>query len=579
MGSETEPQNIPPHNFYPSKNPKNIINTNNNIINPEIPKESEKLNPMRRHSNYHESDYNNNLHSSLKTLNYSKTFSGDQNESNKKFQRGQTRKLSEKYLENFKKSYLEGENKYNFLNHLADSLTYGKMIPEEELEKFKKEYLPKYLLDWKIYEDPNTGVKYWQNHGKIPSANVETILNQMDENTISPNQPFYLKRCWFYRYLTKNFFKNKNINPTITINRQNIFVDSYNQFQKIKSINLARPLNIRFFNEKNEDEGGNFRDWYQSIFKDMVNPNKKLFRVNPNKSLEPFNIMIHPKYPGIKLEYYEFIGKLMIKAIIDMIIIRNFIFNKLHLKLIANKQIDLNDMRYFNLDLYQKLKYINDSKIAGNKQLESIRFVWNIINQNSQPQEIELVPGGKNIFLNDQNKNLFINKALYVEAVMPYEEQIKYIQKGLFQILGEGVQGVFSVEEMNYILAGQENIDLNDLRENIIYKGEFNESHPVIKMFWEKILTLNKNELITLLQFATGSSAVPIDGFGSLKEFGGKIQKLTIEPFMNFSAENPDEYKFHKIESKKQHNTIVLPIYRTKKELDDAINMIVLNKV
>ena len=93
------------------------------------------------------------------------------------------------------------------------------MIPEEELEKFKKEYLPKYLLDWKIYEDPNTGMKYWQNHGKIPSANVETILNQMDENTISPNQPFYLKRCWFYRYLTKNFFKNKNINPTITIQK------------------------------------------------------------------------------------------------------------------------------------------------------------------------------------------------------------------------------------------------------------------------------------------------------------------------------------------------------------------------
>jgi ubiquitin-protein ligase E3 C len=75
---------------------------------------------------------------------------------------------------------------------------------------------------------------------------------------------------------------------------------------------------------------------------------------------------------------------------------------------------------------------------------------------------------------------------------MPFEEQIKYIQKGLFSILGEGVQGIFSVEEMNFMITGQEDIDLKDLRENIIYKGEYNENHPLIKMFWEKLLLLHK---------------------------------------------------------------------------------------
>ena len=575
MGSDNQPQKTTPNNIYRSYNPTN----NNNINNYQVPKESEKLNPMRRHSNHHDSNTTNNtLHLSLKNLNYS-DITENQQESNPDFERNKNRRFSQQYCANFKKSYLEGENKYIFLNHLADSLTYGKKIPEDELRKFKRDYSPNFLFDWRNIEDPKTGVKYWQNFGKISSTKVGSLLNNISENSISPNEPFYLKRCWFYRYLTKNFFHNKNINPTITINRKNVFIDSYNQFVKVKSINFARPLNFRFSNEINEDEGGTYIDWYQSMFKDMVNPNKKLFLRNPNKSLEPFNIIIHPKYPGMKLEYYEFIGIFIIKVIIDMIIIRNFIINKVHLKLIKNSQITLNDMKYFNLDLYQKLKYINDSKIAGNKQLESIRFTWNIINQNSQPQEIELVPGGKNIFLNDQNKNIFISKVLYVEAVMPYEEQIKYIRKGLLKILGEEVQGVFTVEEMNFMLTGQENIDLNDLKENIIYKGEFNESHPVIKMFWEKIFTLNKNELINFLQFATGSSAVPIDGFGSLKEYGGKIKKLTIEPFMNYSAENPDEYKFHKIDSKKGYNTIVLPKYRSKKELDDAINMIVLNKV
>ena len=157
---------------------------------------------------------------------------------------------------------------------------------------------------------------------------------------------------------------------------------------------------------------------------------------------------------------------------------------------------------------------------------------------------------------------------------MPYEEQIKYIQKGLFSILGEGVHDVFSVEEMNFMITGQDEIDLRDLRENIVYKGEYNENHPIIKMFWEKILSLNKNQLIKFLEFCTGSSAVPIDGFGALVDIDGRIHKLTIEPFMGYSSENPDEYKFHKIKSKKQYNTIVLPKYRTKKELDDAMNII-----
>ena len=190
-------------------------------------------------------------------------------------------------------------------------------------------------------------------------------------------------------------------------------------------------------------------------------------------------------------------------------------------------------------------------------------------------QEIELIPNGRNIFLNDQNKNIFINKVIYVEVIMPYEEQIKYIQKGLYSILGDGIQGVFTAEEMNFMLSGQEDIDLRDLKENIIYKGEYNENHPIIKMFWEKLVTLNKNQLIKFLQFFTGSSAVPIDGFGALKDINGRIQKFTIEPFMNYSAENPNEYKFFPIESKKQYNTIILPKYRNKNELDYAINMII----
>ena len=565
--------NPPPNHYHNNINQNTNNNLNQNIIknNYQKPDDQEKLNPIRRHSNFQNYQNSNSIKSSKlhSSMPFKKKISS---ELPPVFQLDQNRKLSEQYCADFKKSYTLGESKYAFLMRLADNLIHDNQIPYEDIEKFKKAYLPKYLFGWRNIQD-QSGNRHWKNFGKIDTNIVEDALNKLGNNIIKKSEPFYLRRCWLYRYLTKNYAKNKNVNPVVEINKNNILEDSYISFSK-QTFNLARPLKIKFLSEINDDIDGSYLDWYQSTFKDIISPKKKLFLINPYKSVEPFNIIIYPKYPGMRFDLYEFIGKFIIKSIVDMIVIRNFIINKVQLKLIKKFEITLDDMKYYNLDLYQKLKFVNDNRIAGNKQLESIRFIWNV-NNGIMNQEIELVPGGRNIYLNDQNKNIFISKVIYVEAIMPYEEQIKCIQKGLFSILGAGVHDIFSVEEMNFLITGQEDIDLRDLKENIIYKGEYNENHPVIKMFWEKLTNLNKNELIKFLQFSTGSSAVPIDGFGALKDIGGRIQKFTIEPFMNYSAENPDVYSFHEIMSKKQYNTIILPKYKTKKELNDAINIII----
>ena len=93
-------------------------------------------------------------------------------------------------------------------------------------------------------------------------------------------------------------------------------------------------------------------------------------------------------------------------------------------------------------------------------------------------------------------------------------------------------------------------------------------------MFWQKIESMQKQEIIRFLEFSTGSGSVPIDGFGCLKGIGGKIQKFTIEPLTNYSAENPDEYKFHTIEARRLYHSIILPLYQTRQELDYAMNII-----
>jgi hypothetical protein len=280
----------------------------------------------------------------------------------------------------------------------------------------------------------------------------------------------------------------------------------------------------------------------------------------------------------MKLEYYEFIGKLYSKAFIDMMNINNIQFNLVLIKQILKKPIELEDIQYYDLDLYKSLLFIkNEKNIENNEDLQDTRFTWIIRDENNDRKEIELIKNGKNIKLNDKNKDLFIEKVINEEITKPYEEQINFFRKGMFIILDDKLSNIFSIDEFNFMLSGQNEIDLKDWKENTIYKGNFNENHPVIKLFWECIETLNIFQLEKLLEFATGSPTVPLDGFANLKGMGGNIMKFTIEPYICYGSDNPYKNEFRLIEAKTCFNRIFLPEYGTIEEMRKAIDIIIGN--
>ena len=548
----------------------------------EMPQDKEKLQPIRRHSNINVGNLQSNLSNSLNNTNNNTIFNfNDSNNNNNnqnilpKFERSHKRKMSEQYYAQFRKKH---SGNSDFISHLVGSLNSNKDLRKLTYEELSQKYLPKYLFDWRYVDNPQTGGKCWKLLGKIEyDKNNFNYLRKLADNPIGASQPFYLKRCWLFSYLMNHYGNNTQENPLISIDRNNIFIDSYNKFIKTPELNLASPLRIQFINEKQEDQEVLYREWYNGIFKEMVSPQLKLFIPNNRRSLEPNTLLFYPKYPGMNLNYYVFIGKLMIKAIVDLMVIKSVNFNRILIKSISKRPITLEDIKYYDLDLYQQLKIINDSQIKGNYQYEQIRFTYKEKDYNNIIHEYELIPGGQNIYLNDNNKYTFIDKFIYAQVLRPYEEQIQYCQKGLKSIFKDSIEGIFDVDEIRFLLSGLDYIDINDWKENTIYKGCYNANHPVIKMFWQKIESMSKQDIYKFLEFSTGSGSVPIDGFGCLKGIEGKIQKFTIEPFTNYSAENPDEYKFQPIEARRLHHSIILPLYQSRQEFDIAMN-IILNK-
>ena len=119
---------------------------------------------------------------------------------------------------------------------------------------------------------------------------------------------------------------------------------------------------------------------------------------------------------------------------------------------------------------------------------------------------------------------------------------------------------IFDPNQLELLVCGLPSIDFEDLRQNTIYHG-YKSNDLVIQYFWNTLSTFSKHDKSLFLQYVTGSSQVPLDGFKSLHGNGG-----------------PKLFNIHKAYKKSllptSHtcfNQLDLPEYDTEDELRDKL--------
>ena len=119
------------------------------------------------------------------------------------------------------------------------------------------------------------------------------------------------------------------------------------------------------------------------------------------------------------------------------------------------------------------------------------------------------------------------------------------------------------------LICGRPFIDVKEWKENSIYKGKFSKS--CIKWFWEEIYKLNQENLRRFLQFSTGSSRVPINGFQNLESNRGELAKYCLNsvPY----NKNGNNY----IRAHTCFNRLDVPQFKNKDEVHDAIQFVLKN--
>ena len=142
---------------------------------------------------------------------------------------------------------------------------------------------------------------------------------------------------------------------------------------------------------------------------------------------------------------------------------------------------------------------------------------------------IELIPNGENIDVTNENIIQYLEAVLGYRLIGRVHDQQREMLLGFIDVVPASLLTIFDFQELELLLNGLPNIDIEDWMRNTLYSGSFrSEKNQVCQWFWEVVSEFSQERKARLLQFVTGTSGVPAKGFSSLQGNEGGVKKFTI---------------------------------------------------
>ena len=407
---------------------------------------------------------------------------------------------------------------------------------------------------------------------------AETLTKEVNQHMVSCSNISESKNSFLSNLFGKNsindskikdYIKKHKIDWTdgcdnIELSRENCLEESV---EKIEFVDLWRELKISFNGEIASDAGGLYREWFTILIEELEKKEMNLFERSECDEINYiFNRNLNENSDW-SFKYFNILGRLIAKSLIDNITI-NLSFNCLIYKLILGEKINFEDLKNIDTSLYTSLLSMKNMKPEA---LDSMEIYYSIQYKNDDGQVIteELIPGGNNKKVTDIND--YIEKRIN-HLVSKSQILIYHIQEGLFSFIPKEILCSINSSEFELLVCGQPFIDVNDWNKNSIYKGDYNKNHKLVKWFWDEVYKLSQEDLRKLLQFSTGTSRVPINGFKKLESNRGEIAKFCL----NSVAYNENK-KNNYIRAHTCFNRLDVPIFPNQEELHEAIIFVIKN--
>ncbi|XP_061599780.1 E3 ubiquitin-protein ligase NEDD4-like isoform X1 [Cololabis saira] len=364
-----------------------------------------------------------------------------------------------------------------------------------------------------FYIDHNTKTTQWDD----PRLQHSAITG--------PAVPYSRDYKQKYDYFRKKLKKPADIPNRfeIKLRRNAVLEDSYRRILAVKRADLLKAqLWVDFEGEKGLDYGGLAREWFFLMSKEMFNPYYGLFEYS---ATDNYTLQINPN-SGLcnedHLSYFKFIGRVAGMAVFHGKLLDAFFIRPFY-KMMLQKPITLQDMESVDSEYFNSLKWIleNDpSDLDMRFAIDEELF--------GQTHQHELKDDGAEIVVTNENKKEYIHLVMQWRFVHRVQKQMAAFKEGFFELIPQDMIKIFDDNELELLMCGLGDVDVKDWRKNTKYKSGYSADHIVIYWFWKVVLLMDAEKRIRLLQFVTGTSRVPMNGFAELYGSNGP-QLFTIE--------------------------------------------------
>uniref|UniRef100_A0A1I8G817 HECT-type E3 ubiquitin transferase n=1 Tax=Macrostomum lignano TaxID=282301 RepID=A0A1I8G817_9PLAT len=309
-----------------------------------------------------------------------------------------------------------------------------------------------------------------------------------------------------------------NVHPSATMQYERHFQWKLGQISwKIRFIRLCDdPVDCQtmYIQFKGEEGNGSFT----CLTTDEPNvlpvqyANNYSLQINPGSSINPDH-----------LQYFRFIGRFIAMALYHGKFIDNG-FTLPFYKMMLNKPLNLKDIETVDNSYYNSLLSIRDSDLEECDLGMYFSVDYEVL---GEIREHELKPGGRDIPVNNDNKEDYIQLIVEWRFRRGVQEQMNAFLNGFKEVIPLEWLRYFDERELELMLCGMQEIDVDDWERSTIYR-HYNRSSKQVQWLWRFVRELDNEKRTRLLQFVTGTCRLPVGGFAELIGSNGP-QKFCVE--------------------------------------------------
>ncbi|KAK1947179.1 E3 ubiquitin-protein ligase SMURF1 [Phytophthora citrophthora] len=381
------------------------------------------------------------------------------------------------------------------------------------------------------------------------------------------------KKRWFLKQITNLAVAYTESMYKIDVRRGAILDDSLPQLagDEVDKSRMQEHLNIGFIGEPALDAGGVLREWFGLVCKELFSAERGLFvTTHAEASSYWINSESAKCVPdGDHLQYFTFAGRLLGKAMLDGLVLEVSMSLPL-LKHLLGVPITFSDLEFLDEELYKHLCWVRD-----NDHVDALCVTFSI--QTPSGATVELKPGGENIDVTDENKMEYLSLVLRYRMLDSVADQLTALLKGLYEVIPKSLLTIFDYQELDFYLCGLPTLNVSDWQNNsrVRHAAQGDDTEgieqeiEVIQWFWDVVGAFTDDQRARLLQFATGCSRVPVEGFKALTSASGIVHPFTLQMVPTGTPPLGMCPRAHTC-----FNRIDLPVYETKEDLKSYLSLV-----